>query len=317
MATLYQPAAPVNTPPALRLIQDEQAPSYDGQPPTRRESFYMIPREVFLEYARRAKPVAWAVFEALVCHASPDGTCFPSHSTLAEETGISRRETIISAVARLVELGMIRVESRTTESGAKTSNQYVLLVGIHVRQTVQGMSANAYKVCPPNRTGYVRQTVQEQEPVNKTQLTKEEKTPLPPKGEKQTRSKPTPEPVREGFDRWYDAYPRHTDRKAAERAWSRLPKDAPDADALIAAVERQRIAEREWRFRPHPSTWLNGEKWTDETPADEQPRSPNGNAPNLTPAERSLRNIDRAFAQMGVPDRQPAGDVIDVNGVER
>jgi hypothetical protein len=280
MGSSYALSPSSTTPRSLhvvpRTVNDEEAPPYDGQASKRREAFYMIPREVFLEYARQARPVAWAVFEALVCHADADGTCFPSHSTLAEETGVSRRETIITAIKRLAELGMIRVEPRTAATGANTSNQYVLLVGMHVRQTVQGMSANAHKVCPPNRTGYVRQTVQELEPLNNNQLTKEENTPLPPEGGKKGKE-PQTKPTSSRKERsvpWPEDFVL-TDqlRETARRAGIR-------ADRIESVFQRFRdrnIARGE-RYVSWPHAWAT---WVN-SPYQDRDRE----APASTPAER-------------------------------
>lgn len=83
------------------------------------------------------------------------------------------------------------------------------------------------------------------------------------------------------FDAFYQAYPRHVAREAAEKAWLKL-SPSPELQALImAAVVRYAAEDREPKFIPHPATWINQERWTDEaTPT-------NGNGP---PKFRDLGN---------------------------
>jgi hypothetical protein len=65
-----------------------------------------------------------------------------------------------------------------------------------------------------------------------------------------------------GFERFWQAYPRKVGKGVARSAWSKAVKRT-DPDSIISAVIRQKFDDRE-RFIPHPSTWLNGERWLDE-----------------------------------------------------
>lgn len=71
------------------------------------------------------------------------------------------------------------------------------------------------------------------------------------------------------FAEFWDAYPRKIGRGQAEKAWKAATKKA-DAQAILdglkAALPTLKAAEQ--RFIPHPTTWLNGERWDDDlTPA--------------------------------------------------
>jgi hypothetical protein len=72
------------------------------------------------------------------------------------------------------------------------------------------------------------------------------------------------------FGEFYDAYPRHVGREAAFKAWKRLdPADDLVAEILADLEKRQATI---WRdsdptFIPHPATYLNGRRWTDEIPS--------------------------------------------------
>lgn len=71
----------------------------------------------------------------------------------------------------------------------------------------------------------------------------------------------------DGWQAWYSLYPRKTGKGAALRAYrSALKKATPEQ--LLDALQQQlpAMVAQEPRFRPHPATWLNGERWLDETP---------------------------------------------------
>jgi len=73
------------------------------------------------------------------------------------------------------------------------------------------------------------------------------------------------------FDEFWKAYPRKVAKPAALKAFNKIsPSDALFAE-MLAALEWQRLQDQ-WQkdggaFIPHPSTWLNGERWRDERPA--------------------------------------------------
>jgi hypothetical protein len=61
------------------------------------------------------------------------------------------------------------------------------------------------------------------------------------------------------FDRFWEAYPRKVDKQRAKQAWkAAIRKTHPDE--IIAAVTRSTWS-TDQQFIPHPSTWLNRERW--------------------------------------------------------
>lgn len=85
------------------------------------------------------------------------------------------------------------------------------------------------------------------------------------------------------FDKFWAAYPRKVNKKAARRAFDRLHPTAEQVDAWIRAFQRQareleaQKAGRDWLpYFPHASTWLNGERWTDGQQGPEPPAPPGG-----------------------------------------
>lgn len=69
----------------------------------------------------------------------------------------------------------------------------------------------------------------------------------------------------DGFDQFWAVYPRKVSKGQARRAWNAAAKKAAPAE-IVNAVESfgSRVANSDPKFIPHPATWLNGERWSDE-----------------------------------------------------
>ena len=71
------------------------------------------------------------------------------------------------------------------------------------------------------------------------------------------------------FDTFWSRYPRKVGKGTARKAWVKALTKAT-AEQIIAGLESQLYhLQAQYRgpgedFRPHPSTWLNGERWDDE-----------------------------------------------------
>lgn len=75
------------------------------------------------------------------------------------------------------------------------------------------------------------------------------------------------------FEDFWRLYPRRVGKGAAKRAWEKL---APPLQRRVVVILGERIqSDPEWmhamrrrdlRYIPHPSTWINQERWEDEYP---------------------------------------------------
>lgn len=74
----------------------------------------------------------------------------------------------------------------------------------------------------------------------------------------------------EGFDEFWEAYPRKTSKAEARKAWNKLKPNEELREKMLASIEAWKGTDqwREPRYIPHPSTWLNQERWNDEAPED-------------------------------------------------
>lgn len=89
-------------------------------------------------------------------------------------------------------------------------------------------------------------------------------TPPTPPGGRRAVSSPSYHP--DWFERFWKLYPRKTNRVQAVKAWDKLKPDLALCKVMDSAIRAQMRTEQ-WQDSqhiPHPSTWLNGERWNDE-----------------------------------------------------
>ena len=75
----------------------------------------------------------------------------------------------------------------------------------------------------------------------------------------------------ERFARFWDAYPRHTAKQNAEKAFQKIDPDDSLLETMLSALTKQRSS-HQWsdpQYIPHPATWLNGHRWEDEVKSSE------------------------------------------------
>lgn len=69
----------------------------------------------------------------------------------------------------------------------------------------------------------------------------------------------------ENFCAFWQSYPRRVAKGHARRAWRKAVKAKPGPDLVIHATRfANLVRDIDPQFIPHPSTWLNGERWEDQ-----------------------------------------------------
>lgn len=63
---------------------------------------------------------------------------------------------------------------------------------------------------------------------------------------------------------FWDSYPRKVGKGQARKAWKTALTKAAPADIIAGAQRYRDDPGRDPKFTAHPSTWLNGERWTDQ-----------------------------------------------------
>jgi hypothetical protein len=77
-------------------------------------------------------------------------------------------------------------------------------------------------------------------------------------------STPKRSPADAAFEEFYSIYPRREARVAAEKAWAKAVRTTPPARIILGAKRFRDDPNREDSYTPHPATWLNQGRWTDE-----------------------------------------------------
>ena len=79
------------------------------------------------------------------------------------------------------------------------------------------------------------------------------------------------------FDRFWSAYPRKVAKKYCWKCWQKLKPNEDLVAFILAAVEQQKLYgalhKSRGQYIPHPSTWLNDERWDDEVVAPQEEES--------------------------------------------
>ena len=89
------------------------------------------------------------------------------------------------------------------------------------------------------------------------------------------RSKPKPEVEVEGFDEFWETYPRKVGKRHAHKAFAAATKRATPRTIIQAAHQLANDPNLpEPRFIPHPSTWLNQDRWNDDPLPPRQTTTP-------------------------------------------
>jgi len=127
------------------------------------------------------------------------------------------------------------------------------------KQTVNGSKGGRPKKNPE------KPTETQQNPEKPTETLKEKD-----KEKEKINNKVSKETYMREFEVFWAAYPRHTGKQDAYKAFVKLKPDEALMAAILAGIEKQKQS-AQWtkdggQFIPHPATWLNGCRWEDELP---------------------------------------------------
>lgn len=204
-------------------------------------------------------PAKKAVLLVLADYADHEWSCFPSQAKIAEQAEVGER-TVRRILAEWEQTGLIRRAHRLAVDGrGRTSDRIYLQPA-----TVAGWSG----VDQPAKSA--------DQPATDDRPTGQALAGEPLENHQSRTAAPAARSVDDDFAEWYAGYPRKTGRGAALRAY-RAARRKVDAETLLRqrdAFVRLMAAQRvEKRYIKHPSSWLNGEFWSDED-LDAPPPSP-------------------------------------------
>jgi len=87
---------------------------------------YQISHEYHRKHLKKLGPISWCIYTTLISFCGNKDTCFPSHKTISEVTGVSIR-AVINHLRKLEEMGYIKTEGRTNSNGSSISNLYCVI----------------------------------------------------------------------------------------------------------------------------------------------------------------------------------------------
>lgn len=221
---------------------------------------------------RRLSASHLACLAVVVDHYSKrSGTAFPGFLRMARITGL-HRSTVMRAIEDLERFGWI-----TVDRSHRHANVYRIVQwpeskdwptsSAHDTGSAHATSSkHAQQVVAPTHTGSsvdahgVVAQMRPQPALKQPAFEPASKQPAQPS----LASLAADAPGR--FDEFWKAYPRHENRKKAERTWASRKLDRI-AEQIITAVRDRVAGDPKWRdpqYVPHPTTYLNGDRWLDQ-----------------------------------------------------
>ena len=221
---------------------------------------------------RELSATDWHVLACIALHADAAGRAWPSMGTIAEMTGI-RRKDVPRTIRRLEQLRLLQREP----GGPTSSNIYSIAlddeaVSATARTGVRNSADNVSAI----RGGLVSATLRTKQPIEQpTEQNHARRCPRAPVGAELDQDGASCE-----FGRFWAAYPHrgpHSDpRKPARVKFEVAVKRGVDPDAIIRGAENYRlVVERDGtnpRYVCQAVTWIGQERWDDHQEAPEPPR---------------------------------------------
>lgn len=245
---------------------------------------------------RGLKPLDKYLLMTLANYADADGSCFPSQSRLADDTGLSER-SVRSHLDALEEQGLIVRTARRRADGSRASDRIILSISNRKELPVGGSATGTScrgvgQEVPGGGAGAAGLTTFEPviEPINEPITLNAPATrecdqvldqPLAesPKAKRASRGKPPPTPAEQAaFDAFWAIYPRREAKQTALEAFLREVRAGIDPIAIASGAQAyaEDRAGQDQKFTAHAATWLNQKRWTDEIapPATSRPGRP-------------------------------------------
>ena len=212
------------------------------------------------------------IYSVLCCHAGSRKSCFPSLRTLQRETGIKKRNKVIECINNLQKIGLIKkLQSKFEGTNGHRTNVYeitgVVTVDYQmVTKSYKGGNRGLPEVVTMGYLNNINTTIRmnntndhSDNDMNETVFSNHKNNGYEKK-----------------FDIWWEIYPRKVAKKAAMKKFLALKPDDVLFEKMMSGLEaliedkRGPHGELDLKFFPHPTTWLNQERWEDEIPKKEK-----------------------------------------------
>ena len=204
--------------------------------------FAVLPANV--RYDPRLSAAEKLMFAEISALAQRDGSCWAKTSYFCKLYGVAD-STVRKWIANLQKTGYIRTEL-VTKKGMVTGRRIFLISQLPT---------------PAEKSA------------DKNNINNNNNTPLPPTGGSDATNE-----AEHLFRTFWREYPSKKDKKKAERAWKKIKGVEKQFPAIMRALLIQKQSPQ-WtkdggQYIPLPSTWLNGERWKDDTTPAAVPAEP-------------------------------------------
>ena len=171
-------------------------------------------------------PTKKFILVILANYADENGSCYPSYRHIAGLIGLKSFKGVQKAIKEFEELGYLTIEHRKLDNGGNTSNRYHLKIG--------GMVSGNHRVPADGKLGVLKTTNTKEDNKEREYM----------------------------FDLFWNFYPRKINKAQARKIFL---KNAKNMKQVVYAAKRFAEENRssDLKYIPHPTTWLNQERWND------------------------------------------------------
>lgn len=208
--------------------------------------------------------------------------CNPSIKSLVEKTELSER-TVHNQLSMLETSGFISIQKVFSETGKSRPNHYWLNMGATNAPIDKNMGASddSMGASDDSMGAAVAPPLEPEKNQNKNQKERE-----------RVNARATPH---DGFNKFWEAYPRKVSKNQALKVWAKINPDEHLQNEIMEGLQTAKTLDRRFhddKYTPYPATWLNAEGWLDEhvQPADRM------NQPALTGYSAGLQTKENPIA---------------------
>ncbi len=172
--------------------------------------------------------------------------CFPNQNRIAERSCLSKR-AVVTALAKLSELGLISIAHRQRENGSRTSNEY------HIN--FDRLEPCAETLSAPDAIHSAPHTIHSAPGSHLEPLLEPLPKPLPLSSKSLKR---------EFEDIFWPPWPHKVDKANAVEVFIRVRKSGVELEAIVGAIQPYKANKPEWQEYMGPAKWLRGRRWEDQ-----------------------------------------------------
>ena len=230
-------------------------------------------------YPDEIKPAArWLLVQIADRADKDDWACFPSHKTLAKDSGMSPR-SVLSLLDLLEQHGLIRRQERRRDDGTRSTDTIIIHQGANFAV-----------------------------PGHKSQLSADQGAKVAAHNQGIEPGKLLSLSVPDPFDEWWAIYPLKKAKVEARKAWGQMTKKISEITLAQLMIKTRAYADHvvgyEARHILHGATYLRGERWNDELPDRSQTDGKPTRYPTAT--DRAEQRADARIQAMVDGARQAA-----------